>query len=122
MRDILEAIKSFIIRFFDNLSTRRDDENEMQREWIMQLEKERQRNDEWVQYFRDYFNPKSSETTEPARAFKPILTNQVPWNVRRTMLEREDREKFRAVNSSGKSTEDLERELGIGEANANQVP
>lgn len=47
----------------------------------------------------------------------PISKN-IPWNVRRQMLEAEDRQKARIIaekNREMKSTEELEKEIGITE-------
>jgi hypothetical protein len=119
MQDVLESIKECIIRFFDNLFTHRNDELELQREWIMQLEKERMRSDELVQFIKDQLAPKEQVLKEIPRDLKPIMTNQVPWAIKKAQLEREDRERFRNMNSS-KPIEELEKELGVN--NASQIP
>lgn len=44
-------------------------------------------------------------------SFKPLNTNkQIPWNVRRQALEKEDRETARLRKQS---VEELEKELGV---------
>lgn len=56
---------------------------------------------------------------EPERKFttdeKVAVPRTIPWNVRRQMLEAEDREKARLMRNAPKpeSTEDLEKELKI---------
>lgn len=47
------------------------------------------------------------------------LPKNIPWNVRKQMLEREDRERARILNDAPipKSTEDLEKELRNAESN-----
>ncbi len=56
------------------------------------------------------------ETTEN---FKPILPRNTSWNIKRQMLEAEDRKKAQIIKqqneSMKESTEDLERELNIVE-------
>ena len=42
---------------------------------------------------------------------KPIMPKAVPWNVRRQMLEAEDRHKARLMNDAPKSIEELEKEV-----------
>jgi len=60
---------------------------------------------------------------------KPILPKMVPWNVRKQMLESEDREKAKLMRKAQKdspnqssspnpSIEELEKELGVDESNA----
>lgn len=41
----------------------------------------------------------------------------IPWNVRRQMLEREDRERAKLMQAAPIPTEDLEKELNIVSAN-----
>ena len=63
----------------------------------------------------------------PVIESKPLevtVPRTVPWNVRRQMLEREDREKARSLRNAAapdseidkKSTEELERELDLATA------
>lgn len=55
--------------------------------------------------------PVLEATTQPEREItKPI---NIPWNVRRQMLEREDRERARLIQNAPIPTEALERELDI---------
>lgn len=53
--------------------------------------------------------PKSI-SQQPMEPTKPI---NIPWNVRRQMLEAEDREKARLIQNAPISTEDLEKELNL---------
>lgn len=56
--------------------------------------------------------PESEPVREPVEVTRP---QNVPWNVRRQMLEREDREKAKLMNLAPKpiSTEELEKELDL---------
>ncbi len=64
---------------------------------------------------------KDPEPPTEKPVFEPTKPKMIPWNVRRQMLEREDREKARALRSAAKpdaetekkSTEELEKELDI---------
>lgn len=68
------------------------------------------------------------EKPEPVRDDPPVNITpprQIPWTVRRQMLEAEDREKARLMREAAKpdnDVKDLERELGIkdGERNVTQ--
>ena len=42
---------------------------------------------------------------------KPILPKAIPWNVRRQMLEAEDREKARLMQNAPKPIDELEKEV-----------
>lgn len=52
----------------------------------------------------------------------PISSGNMPWNVRRQMLEKEDRERAKLIREAPKprtdvkSVEDLEKELGVDNA------
>jgi hypothetical protein len=67
---------------------------------------------------------KDPEPTAPPVFQEVSKPKMIPWNVRRQMLEREDREKARALRSAAqpdvaaekKSTEELEKELDIATA------
>ena len=62
--------------------------------------------------------PERSTAPEP-QAVKPRM---VPWNVRRAMLEQEDREKAKLMREAPQPIEKLEEELGIVEnARENQT-
>lgn len=52
----------------------------------------------------------------PSAEFKPIMPKQIPWHVRRQMLEAEDREKAKLEKEKSKEQEEinkLEKELEI---------
>lgn len=58
-------------------------------------------------------------TPEPVREPPQVtIPRNIPWNVRRQMLEAEDREKARLMREAPKpiTTEDLEKELDIATA------
>jgi len=63
-------------------------------------------------------NPIQLEKSEPVE-YEPIPNKNIPWNVRRQMLEAEDREKKRLLDKLPKpvvqSTEKLEKELDINQ-------
>jgi hypothetical protein len=53
---------------------------------------------------------------EEQKEFKPILPRHTSWNVRKQMLEAEDRRKAQLLKQQEKiSTEDLEKELDVVE-------
>lgn len=73
--------------------------------------------------------PKDDKTVADPSTYKPVKPTFVPWNVRRQMLEAEDREKARILRNQSeeeKKIAELEKAIGIeislksGEANANQ--
>jgi hypothetical protein len=53
----------------------------------------------------------------------PIPPRNIPWNVRRQMLEAEDRERAKLMNQAPKpsSTDDLEKELKIAEEKRERI-
>lgn len=53
--------------------------------------------------------PKAIDTSE----IKPIMPRSIPWNVRKQILESEDRERARLLKQQ--SIQGLEQELGITE-------
>lgn len=62
---------------------------------------------------------------EPVRTFeesKAVLPKHVPWNVRRQMLEEEDKVKARILSQAPKPepTEELEKELGVDLSHKNR--
>lgn len=59
--------------------------------------------------------PSVEVPSQPVTITKPM---NVPWNVRRQMLETEDRERARLIREAPKpvSTEDLEKELDLASA------
>ena len=82
---------------------------------------------ELANYREQQYLNKLLKDPEPDKTEAPIPVNRpkmVPWNVRRQMLEREDREKARALRNAPKpdseldkkSTEELEKELDIASA------
>ena len=53
-------------------------------------------------------------TTEPVKYdedLKPIMPKAVPWNVRRQMLEAEDRERAKLMQNAPKPIDELEKEV-----------
>lgn len=62
--------------------------------------------------------PKEEPRTDTSD-LKPILPRNMPWNVRKQILENESREQAKIMREQAKSpaisTEDLEKELGIAE-------
>lgn len=71
-------------------------------------------NFEKKQLLERLLNPIQPEKPEPVE-YEPIPNKNVPWNVRRQMLEAEDREKAKLMRAAPKSTEILEKELGINQ-------
>lgn len=74
---------------------------------------------------RTIINPPEviQEVGPPKQEFQVIKPRIVPWKVQQQMLEREDREKARALKTAGKpdapaskSIEELEKELGVVDA------
>lgn len=65
-------------------------------------------------------NPPVAEEKEPPLEVKPIQSRSVPWNVRKNMLETEDKlaaEKLRAkaaeIKDDSEKLDDLEKEVGV---------
>ena len=61
--------------------------------------------------------PKPEERTGPPKVPEPIPPRTIPWNVRRQMLEAEDREKARILRDKEEEVkaenEILEKEVGV---------
>lgn len=58
--------------------------------------------------------PVVEQIREEPREFKPVLPRNTSWNVKRQMLEEEDRRKAQLLKQNEKvSTDDLEKELDI---------
>lgn len=54
--------------------------------------------------------PKEIDTSE----LKPMIPHNKSWNIRKQILEAEDRERAKLMRSGGSiSTEDLEKEMGL---------
>lgn len=53
--------------------------------------------------------------TEPEiqEEFKPIMPKFIPWNVRRQMLEADDRKAAQLMKEKAKEIAELEKELGV---------
>jgi hypothetical protein len=51
----------------------------------------------------------------PSQPMEPTRPINVPWNVRRQMLEAEDRERAKLIRNAPISTDELEKELKIAE-------
>lgn len=66
---------------------------------------------------RDKPEPLSTEKEE----FKPITPQYVPWRVRQQMLEAEDRKAAVTLRNREKEIAELEKELGVQDANATTV-
>ena len=47
---------------------------------------------------------------------KPITPQFTPWRVKQQMLEAEDRKKAQLMRDKAKEIEELEKELGVGDA------
>lgn len=63
-------------------------------------------------------NPPKEDERVTAPQPQAILPKQIPWAVRRQMLESEDREKAKAMRNAAKpdtSVEELEKEMGVAE-------
>lgn len=58
-------------------------------------------------------NPPKQVETRPEHEFQPIIRKAIPWNLRRHMLEVEDRKKAQTL-SKKQSVEELEKKL-LGE-------
>lgn len=54
--------------------------------------------------------PKVEITSQPMEPTRPM---NIPWNVRKQMLEAEDREKAKLIYNAPKPIEDLEKELDV---------
>lgn len=91
------------------------------------LEQSNYEKNKLLQQLLELVHPKPEEVTT-APLPKPIMPKVVPWKVRQQMLETESRQQARIladkkkeVAEATKSTEELEKELGIipqGEPNA----
>lgn len=115
MREILEAVKQWIIRFFDSRSVA----FEQQCDEIAWLRTQIQIKDHQIQLL----TAKISETpaapvtreVDDEELPKPIVPENIPWAQRKAMLQRADRERFQAMRkemqAEVKSTEQLESEL-----------
>lgn len=122
MREVLVAVKRFVIRFFDDLCARTtslEDEIEHLRTQI-------QIKDHQIQLLIEKLNSQPMQPAIENRADdkvlpKPIIPENLPWPQRKAILEREDRDRFRQYQkerdtenpSKTKTTEELEQELLI---------
>jgi hypothetical protein len=85
------------------------------------LEQQRIQIDKLQEYIFELNKPNVKEVEIDLSEIKPIVNNKyVPWSVKRQQLEQEDRERARNLKiqkemaaDSKKTTEQLERELGI---------
>ena len=53
---------------------------------------------------------------EDKEEYKPITPQFTPWRVKQQMLEAEDRKKAQLMRDKAKEIEELEKELGVGDA------
>lgn len=72
-----------------------------------------------LDHLLDLTKPKVHEV--PSTPIEPVVRRAIPWDVRRRTLEANAREQARAIRESQvmegqKSTEELERELGVDDA------
>lgn len=55
------------------------------------------------------------ETPHNEQETQPIRPKNIPWTVKRQMLEEEDRVRARVIERTRKDIDELEKELGVGE-------
>lgn len=124
MNEIIESIRSAIIRFWDNRFTVEDRTNDEIRYLRIQLDIERTEKKRLLDLIIELQSPKSA-VSEPfdENQTKPISSSrQVPWHIMRQRLEAEARNKARDLANEArvniernKTTEELEQELLAGE-------
>jgi hypothetical protein len=67
--------------------------------------------------------PTTNKVEVEYKESKPLMTQSIPWNVKRQMLEQEDRAKARILQEQAnqnikvpKKIEEIEKEMGIEDA------
>lgn len=118
MRDILEAVKYFLVRFFDSRFTAYEDRNREVEYLRTQLELRHHE----IKLLTERINSQPVQLVNEVREEdkelpKPIVPDNIPWPQRKAMLERNDRERFKQYQkereAQTKTTEELEKELQI---------